>query len=66
MQLRDLVPSLARYNSAIRGCTQEGEWEMAVSLVLGACRHFILYIWARAIYHSTPTDRPLPFHNTVL
>ncbi len=36
MQLRDLVPSLSRYNSAIRGCTQEGEWEMALSLVLGA------------------------------
>ena len=37
MLMRDLVPGLASYNSAIRGCTQEGEWEMAVSLVLGAC-----------------------------
>jgi hypothetical protein len=41
MKLRDLVPPLARYNSAIRGCTQEGEWEMALSLVLGEAVHLV-------------------------
>lgn len=63
MQLRDLVPSLTRYNSAIRGCIQEKEWQMAVSLVLGAFRNWVCVCPYRSIafphhliYSSTYRD----------
>ena len=36
MSLRDLTPELVSYNRAIRGCSDEGEWEMTLSLVLEA------------------------------
>ena len=36
MQIRNLVPPLVSYNRAIGGCGEEGEWEMALSLVLEA------------------------------
>lgn len=35
MMIRDLVPDLTLYNSAIRGCGMEGEWQMSVSLLRG-------------------------------
>lgn len=38
MKIRDLVPDLVSYNRAIGGCSDEGEWEMALSLVLEADR----------------------------
>lgn len=35
MMIRNLVPDLSLYNSAIRGCGMEGEWQMSVSLLRG-------------------------------
>ena len=57
MQLRGLVPTLDSYKSAIKGCTQEGEWEMALSLVLGglsgpAGQRVCLFIWVCCWHHG--------------
>lgn len=60
MQLRELVPGLSSYNRAIRGCTQEGEWEMAVSLVLGTLGAPVAVCFIFRVDRHNPNARGLP------